>query len=192
MPGCSAKQSQNCSKTCVFYTINSCNSGFHFCNNVRCNIIRLNTVYLIVMYLKTRIMTSKSRRKKTLRSFRMQTWIIHAGILHDMMSYILTPRSAVFLLSVCPFSKPSTVRVGMLLFISQAMKADQACIVIFREKTAFRRYMICLFHVLDRLGSLSDVTTHNKNLGLEDFLWVYPCTLKKNYRKIIIKYMAHI
>ena len=42
----------------------------------------------------------------------------------------------------------------MLLFISQAMKADQACIVIFREKTAFRRYMICLFHVLDRLGSL--------------------------------------
>ena len=34
------------------------------------------------------------------------------------------------------------------------MKADQACIVIFREKTAFRRYMICLFHVLDRLGSL--------------------------------------
>ena len=43
----------------------------------------------------------------------------------------------------------------MLLFISQAMKADQACIVIFREKTAFRRYMICLFHVLDRLGSLS-------------------------------------
>ena len=64
MPGCSAKQSQNCSKTCVFYTINSCNSGFHFCNNVRCNIIRLNTVYLIVMYLKTRIMTSKSRRKK--------------------------------------------------------------------------------------------------------------------------------
>ena len=59
-----------------------------------------------------------------------------------------------FLLSVCPFSKPSTVRVGMLLFISQAMKADQACIVIFREKTAFRRYMICLFHVLDRLGSL--------------------------------------
>ena len=40
MPGCSAKQSQNCSKTCVFYTINSCNSGFHFCNNVRCNIIR--------------------------------------------------------------------------------------------------------------------------------------------------------
>ena len=32
------------------------------------------------------------------------------------------------------------------------MKADQACIVIFREKTAFRRYMICLFHVLDRLG----------------------------------------
>ena len=68
MPGCSAKQSQNCSKTCVFYTINSCNSGFHFCNNVRCNIIRLNTVYLIVMYLKTRIMTSKSRRKKTLRS----------------------------------------------------------------------------------------------------------------------------
>ena len=66
MPGCSAKQSQNCSKTCVFYTINSCNSGFHFCNNVRCNIIRLSTVYLIVMYLKTRIMTSKSRRKKTL------------------------------------------------------------------------------------------------------------------------------
>ena len=35
------------------------------------------------------------------------------------------------------------------------MKADQACIVIFREKTAFRRYMICLFHVLDRLGSLN-------------------------------------
>ena len=34
------------------------------------------------------------------------------------------------------------------------MKADQACIVIFREKKAFRRYMICLFHVLDRLGSL--------------------------------------
>ena len=34
------------------------------------------------------------------------------------------------------------------------MKADQACIVIFKEKTAFRRYMICLFHVLDRLGSL--------------------------------------
>ena len=62
-----------------------------------------------------------------------------------------------FLLSVCPFSKPSTVRVGMLLFISQAMKADQACIVIFREKTAFRRYMICLFHVLDRLGSLRKI-----------------------------------
>ena len=55
-------------KLVFFYTINSCNSGFHFCNNVRCNIIRLNTVYLIVMYLKTRIMTSKSRRKKTLRS----------------------------------------------------------------------------------------------------------------------------
>ena len=36
------------------------------------------------------------------------------------------------------------------------MKADQACIVIFREKTAFRRYMICLFHVLDRLGSLKE------------------------------------
>ena len=65
-----------------------------------------------------------------------------------------------FLLSVCPFSKPSTVRVGMLLFISQAMKADQACIVIFREKTAFRRYMICLFHVLDRLGSLKFKKKH--------------------------------
>ena len=72
---------------------------------------------------------------------------------HDVIDFG-TPRSAVFLLSVCPFSKPSTARVGMLLFISQAMKADQACIVIFREKTAFRRYMICLFHVLDRLGSL--------------------------------------
>ena len=45
----------------------------------------------------------------------------------------------------------------MLLFISQAMKADQACIVIFREKTAFRRYMICLFHVLERLGFLNNV-----------------------------------
>ena len=72
---------------------------------------------------------------------------------HDVIDFD-PPRSAVFLLSVCPFSKPSTVRVGMLLFISQTMKADQACIVIFREKTAFCRYMICLFHVLDRLGSL--------------------------------------
>ena len=48
----------------------------------------------------------------------------------------------------------------MLLFISQAMKADQACIVIFREKTAFRRYMICLFHVLDRLGSLTKMMSY--------------------------------
>ena len=33
---------------------------------------------------------------------------------------------------------------------------------------------------------------HLKNLGLEDFLWAYPSTLKKINRKIIIKYMAHI
>ena len=44
------------------------------------------------------------------------------------------------------------------------MKADQACIVIFREKTAFRRYMICLFHVLDRLGSLNKNVKKNKKL----------------------------
>ena len=43
------------------------------------------------------------------------------------------------------------------------MKADQACIVIFREKTAFRRYMICLFHVLDRLGSLTKRTINKKS-----------------------------
>ena len=55
----------------------------------------------------------------------------------------------------------------MLLFISQAMTADQACIVIFREKTAFRRYMICLFHVLDRLGSLME-----QNVILFDAFWV--------------------
>ena len=42
------------------------------------------------------------------------------------------------------------------------MKADQACIVIFREKTAFRRYMICLFHVLDRLGFLSICAAETK------------------------------
>ena len=33
---------------------------------------------------------------------------------------------------------------------------------------------------------------HLKNLGLEDFLWAYPSTLKKINRKIIIKYTAHI
>ena len=156
MPGCSAKQSQNCSKTCVFYTINSCNSGFHFCNNVRCNIIRLNTVYLIVMYLKTRIMTSKSRRKKNAKylSYADLDHTCRNPTRHDVIDFD-PPQCRVSSSSVCPFSKPSTVRVGMLLFISQAMKADQACIVIFREKTAFRRYMICLFHVLDRLGSLT-------------------------------------
>ena len=31
---------------------------------------------------------------------------------------------------------------------------------------------------------------HLNNLGLEDFLWAYPSTLKKIDRKIIIKYMA--
>ena len=38
-----------------------------------------------------------------------------------------------------------------------------------------------------------DKWCHLKNLGLEDFfLWVYPSTLKKINRKILIKYMAHI
>ena len=37
----------------------------------------------------------------------------------------------------------------------------------------------------------SDVTSV-KNLGLEDFLWADPSTLKKNYKKIIMKYIAHI
>ena len=37
-----------------------------------------------------------------------------------------------------------------------------------------------------------DKCCHLKNLGLEDFLWAYPSTLKKINRKIIIKYMAHI
>ena len=64
MPGCSAKQSQNCSKTCVFYTINSCNSGFHFCNNVRCNIIRLNTVYFNCNVFKNTNHDFKVKKKK--------------------------------------------------------------------------------------------------------------------------------
>ena len=37
-----------------------------------------------------------------------------------------------------------------------------------------------------------DKWCHLKNLGLEDFLWPYPSTLKKINRNIIIKYMAHI
>ena len=37
-----------------------------------------------------------------------------------------------------------------------------------------------------------DKWCHNQNLGLEDFLWAYPSTLKKINRNIIIKYMAHI
>ena len=37
-----------------------------------------------------------------------------------------------------------------------------------------------------------DKWCHLKNLGLEDFLWAYPSTLKKFNRKIIINYMAHI
>ena len=53
------------------------------------------------------------------------------------------------------------------------MKADQACIVIFREKTAFRRYMICLFHVLDRLGSLN-VMGNNKD---RDIAYLCCCVL---------------
>ena len=49
------------------------------------------------------------------------------------------------------------------------MKADQACIVIFREKTAFRRYMICLFHVLDRLGSLRSVEIRSDPWSIRPF-----------------------
>ena len=64
------------------------------------------------MYLKTRIMTSKSRRKKTLSTFRMQTWII----MQESYTTIDFDPPQCRVSSLCYF--PS-IRVGMLLFISQ-------------------------------------------------------------------------
>ena len=63
---------------------------------------------------------------------------------------------------------------------------------IVREHLALTAQHNLVFWYDNVYWMIIDKWCHIKNLGLEDFLWAYPSTLKKINRKIIIKYMAHI
>ena len=111
-------------------------------------------------------MTSKSRRKKNAMylSYADLDHTCRNPTRHACHEIFDPPQCRVSSLCLPIFQALHRKSWDALIHRTQAMKADQACIVIFREKQLSVRYMICLFHVLDQLGSLRLV---NKRVNVQ-------------------------